>query len=142
MTCLLNVYVVKSSSEPCTVAWSRGTNHNSDPLRWQMEQLQDNAVVARVLASGFLDDESYGRYVDLDNPPPIVSVVGTQIIGQAIVQAGHFKEVQAGYLGADAAFIKNLTVNSLKIANSAATKLYETTVASFSLFTGSDEAGL
>src|SRR3546814_16790909 len=43
IACLLNVYVDSSSSPAVTRSVSRGTNHNSQTLRWQIEQLHDAA---------------------------------------------------------------------------------------------------
>ena len=42
--CLLNVYVLAFASGVSSFSRSCGTNHNSEPLRWQIEQLQDNAL--------------------------------------------------------------------------------------------------
>src|SRR5688572_4515722 len=44
MTCLLNVYVLKADSGVATRSLPRGTNHSSEPLRWQIEQLQASAL--------------------------------------------------------------------------------------------------
>ena len=44
MTCLLNVYVLAAASGVFRLKLCRGTNQSSDPLREQMEQLQDRAL--------------------------------------------------------------------------------------------------
>src|SRR5688572_8750965 len=43
ITCLLNVYVLRLDSAVVNRSLSRGTNHRSDPLRSQIEQLQARA---------------------------------------------------------------------------------------------------
>ena len=59
MTCLLNVYVLKPASGVARRSLSRGTNHNNEPLRSHIEQLQAM--------------RAFDRALDLEHHPPAMA---------------------------------------------------------------------